>query len=646
MDPKKNTVGDLNNVGNARIGDEVHMGNEVHYHSAPATGYPKELTLNLPRTNPDEIIGREADLVQLHENLHGQKKVVLVNGLGGIGKTTLAQAYLTKYFDEYKHLAWIVQGSDDLPGEFVNTAGLLRALRIEAGGKDARQLFEEILMQLKAVGDPPNLLVIDNGERSLGDYLHQLPGQPQWHVLVTSRETIKGFHLQPLGFLDETQAVGLFRKYYVYPNLSDDDIRELVVAVDYHTLTIEMLARTATAQHYDLATLKQAIQKDVPAEIEVEHQRGPGIIERIGSYLRAVFSLSKLDEEEIWLLKQFVCLPPEFHSYELLRKLLIDEESPHAGKFSRTLIRLTQKGWLLQQPTADTYRMHRIIAEVIRQERPISVGEAESLLSKMADLLNYDLAKDNPVDKFVWVPFGKALLAVLPEEMTDLVAILQNNLALALDEMGDYTAAKVLLEKSIQFGEAKLPPDHILLATWYSNLATILQIQDDLENAKILLEKAIEIGKKTLDPNHPELAIRYSNLGLILQELGDHEGASALLKIAIKSDEENLGPDHPSTSIRYSNLASVLHSLGDYAEAKILLEKAIRIVDPAFGSFHPLTATYYNNMARLLEDMGLYQEACLHAEKALDARRRILPSGHPDTEMSFAIYKSIKSKIP
>src|SRR5580704_589288 len=192
MDPKKNTVGNLNNVGNARIGDEVH------YHPTPAGGYPKELTLILPRTNPDDIIGREADLTQLHENLHVQKKVVLVNGLGGIGKTTLIQAYVSTYYGEYKHIAWIVQGSDDLMGEFVNTAGLVRALRIEASGKNAGQLFEEVLMQLKAVGDPPNLLVIDNGERSLGHYLHLLPGQPQWHLLATSRETIKGFHLQLL----------------------------------------------------------------------------------------------------------------------------------------------------------------------------------------------------------------------------------------------------------------------------------------------------------------------------------------------------------------------------------------------------------------------------------------------------------------
>src|SRR5579862_3171289 len=104
MTQQKNIAGNLTNVGLAAIGDHAN----IHYHHHDGGGsLPKHLTLSLPRIDPDEIVGREEELVQLHENLHTGKKVVVVNGVGGIGKTTLARAYVTRYYEEYKHVAWI-----------------------------------------------------------------------------------------------------------------------------------------------------------------------------------------------------------------------------------------------------------------------------------------------------------------------------------------------------------------------------------------------------------------------------------------------------------------------------------------------------------------------------------------------------------
>ncbi|GAA4395895.1 hypothetical protein GCM10023187_03370 [Nibrella viscosa] len=131
------------------------------------TRLPKELTLTLPKTHPDDIIGRENDLDELHTLLQTQKRVVVVNGLGGIGKTTLAQAYLHKYYDDYHHIAWITQGSDNLAAEFLNTAGLLENLGIDTAQAEPDAIMAEIFRKLKGVPDTPNLLTIDNAEASV-----------------------------------------------------------------------------------------------------------------------------------------------------------------------------------------------------------------------------------------------------------------------------------------------------------------------------------------------------------------------------------------------------------------------------------------------------------------------------------------------
>src|SRR3954463_331603 len=54
------------------------------------------------------FLGREDDLIAVHNKLFNEQNLLLlVNGEGGIGKTTLASRYYLTYQDEYQHLAWV-----------------------------------------------------------------------------------------------------------------------------------------------------------------------------------------------------------------------------------------------------------------------------------------------------------------------------------------------------------------------------------------------------------------------------------------------------------------------------------------------------------------------------------------------------------
>lgn len=628
---QKNAIG-----GNASNINNLHIGDIANYSATSNPTPPKELSLVIPRIHPDEIIGRERDLTQLYKLLHTEKRVVLVNGLGGIGKTTLAQAYVSLYFESYHHIVWVTQNSLHLADDFVNTNGLIKNLGIDPTGLDARQLFEEIILKLKAIDKKPNLLIIDNGEQSLKEYRGMLPEQPNWHLLVTSRNSISGFYVQQLGFLNEKQSIALFKKHYPYKQLSTAGIKELVRSVDYHTLTIELLAKTASMQDYDLPTLQQAIEQDLRANIEVDHNRKKGTIERIGTYLQTVFNLSNLDEAEIWVLKQFTCLPPEFHSYALLRELLLTDENPFAGLFAETCKKLSNKGWLLHNIPANSYKMHRIIADVVQTQQPISPIDIQDLLASLIDKLFLDETKENPIDKFPWIPFGKALLAICKDDAFPEIGHLQNNMALRLKDQGDYSAARDLLEKAVISAEKDLGPDHSTTATRYSNLATVLKNLGDYTAAKTLLEKAIASDEKNFGPDHPMTVIDYSNLATVLQDLGEYHAAKALLEKAIASDEKNLGPDHPTTAIRYSNLAIVLKDLGDYPAAKILLEKVVASDERNFGPDHPSTALSYSNLAAVLRNLGEYSSARSLLEKAIHSDEKNFGAGHPRTATRYS----------
>ena len=167
MENSANIQGEHNNtfqgITNSTIHNSVH-----HHHTKPKL--PKELTIQIPKINLGDIIGREEEIAELHQSLFENKQVVLVNGLGGIGKTTLSQAYLTKYADQYQHLMWVTVSGTSLESDFINAVLLDKTFGIKTEGKEVTDIFHEILYNLKALETQPNLLILDNADATLISY--------------------------------------------------------------------------------------------------------------------------------------------------------------------------------------------------------------------------------------------------------------------------------------------------------------------------------------------------------------------------------------------------------------------------------------------------------------------------------------------
>lgn len=339
---------------------------------------PKLLTA-LHAIDLDDIIGRDEDIKNLRGLLFDHKKVVVVNGLGGIGKTTLAEAYASKYHEDYQHIVWISHGNESLADDFSQNSDLLKNLKIHlTAGAHADDIYQEVLRKLRNLSQHPNLLVIDNADSSLEAQLQQLPSQPHWHVLVTSRQMIEGMHPKTLDFLSKKQATRLFQKHCRIIN-KFNDIKYLVELVDYHTLSIEILAKTAQRHQLGLDTLTQALQKDIRANVKIKHSKYEKI-DKITSYLSIIFDLSELNTDEMWLMKQFVCLPADYHAYPLLHNLLIgDDCKPHLN-LAEHLTTLTEKGWLLYNEINNAYKMHRIIATVTEKKHTITLQDVDVLI--------------------------------------------------------------------------------------------------------------------------------------------------------------------------------------------------------------------------------------------------------------------------
>lgn len=648
----------------------------------------KELTAQLPLLLGERLVQRDTDLVDVRNRLMHNKQVVLVNGMGGIGKTTLAQMYMTQHYNSYKHLVWVSISTADFVGDFVQTAGLKESLNVTMEGKTPKECFDEIIIALKGlhhgVGEQ-SLIILDNTEESVLQFRGYLPHPPHWHVLTTSRHNLEGFDVKVLEFLSREQSIELFKLYYRRKTIPDDRIGEIVEKLEYHTLTIEILAKTAQNDDLDVKKTVDAIAKNSSVDVNVRHANSR--IDKVTSYLCSIFDMSKLGDDEIWLLKQFYFLPSQYHSASTIETILQPIIDNAQTNIQRILSKLTTKGWLLYNETTNEYKLHRIIGDVLNHPVHIPFSDVSPLVESITSLLNLDQTKDNPVNKFQWVIFGKHLLekhstiedskigtlqnnlglilsilgdykgakvlldkAILSAEKCfgvnhPYTALRHSNLALVLKELGDYKGAKELLEKVILFNEKNLGEYDSLIGVYYSNFGLVLRALGDYQRAKVLLEKAKLFNEKNFGSDHPKTADSYSSLGLLLKDLGDYPQAKALLEKAMQSDEKNFKPEHPIMGARYSNLATMLQKFGENQRAKELLEKAMVSYEKNFGVEHPATVDCYSNLGLVLNDLGDYPRAKKLLEKVVTLDEKNFGEQHPDTAISYLNLADILQKL-
>jgi tetratricopeptide (TPR) repeat protein len=209
-----------------------------------------------------------------------------------------------------------------------------------------------------------------------------------------------------------------------------------------------------------------------------------------------------------------------------------------------------------------------------------------------------------------------------------------NNLAMVLRAQGDLAVARPLFERALAISERTLGPEHPARAANLNNLAGLFEDQGDLTEARALFERALAIQEKVLGPEHPGTAAGLNNLARVLQAQGDLGQARRLFERALAIYEE-LDPEHPNTAACLANLASLHEAQGDLAAQRPLLERALTIHEKVFGPGHLDTAISLNNLARVLQAQGDLGQARRLFERALAIREKVLGPEHLDTAISL-----------
>ncbi len=599
---------------------------------------PSSKFLTAPPTKNVELLGREVELEDMAQWLERSHLVLLVNGLGGIGKTELCKCYFWDNANNYDYLAWVdVVGS--IRDSFVN------AFKVEAVGCCAEdtvdERFDKITVVLEGL-DTRCLLVVDNIENENDADLERLRALPV-KVIANSRLNIAGFRTHTLDFLSPDQCKRLFYTYYhgKRDNDANSYVEKIVERCGRHTLSVELLAKTAKNAAISVKDLYETLEQkgfnlnDVIGDEVHTFCHNEKKRKRFFEHLLTIFDLSGVTEEERSILANLCVLPPVFIPMADLKEWLGLENN-------RAINSLVTKGWLRKEGQGFGVFMHQVIQEVVRYKTAPDAALCKTLIDSLTTNL-YLKPGENPLDKKKYIDFAETLLHYLVEK-EKLLANLANNLSAIYQYMGSLKKALEFQSKVLKIFEQEPDKNHPALATSYSNFSLIYKDLGQPEKALKFQLKALKIRKQALNKNHPDLAGSYHNLADIYQDLGKIEKALEFQLKALGIREQMLDRNHPDLATSYNNLSLIYQDLGQPEKALEFQLKALGIREQVLDKNHPALATSYNNLALIYHDLKDYKSAAAYSEKAVAILQHLFPNGHPNLEKAKSNLEGIEER--
>jgi tetratricopeptide (TPR) repeat protein len=200
----------------------------------------------------------------------------------------------------------------------------------------------------------------------------------------------------------------------------------------------------------------------------------------------------------------------------------------------------------------------------------------------------------------------------------------QTDVGLVLKYLGQLEEARKLLE-STRNGLGANDPSMAMVQV---NLAMVLNELGNPQGALQLLEPCLESALKSVGDDDPLVASRRSNLALVLMDLEKPEEALDLLQKALASDLKSFGESHPSVIRDRSNLGAVLRQLGKLDEARDELEGALELVLKDRGEKDLSIPALRFNLARVDEEREAWEDAEKRYRSVLDAYQEALGPSH------------------
>jgi tetratricopeptide (TPR) repeat protein len=612
-----------------------------------APRFPSELppVWSVPFHPNPFFTGREQLLAELEARLHAADvtvRRVVLSGLGGVGKTSVAVEFVYRHHADYD-LVWCVNGEQP--------ASLLTDLAALAGqlglAPDAPQEAQVAALRGWLERHQRWLLVLDNVDDPQR-VVELLPRSGTGHVLVTSRTAVGWEPLAsvlPVEVLNPADAAELLQTRAAETGpAAEAAAAKLAATLGGLPLALEQagayVASTGTVT--------------LVGYVELFATRAPELLKRGQplSYQHTVattwsLALQHLRDTEtaaVDLLTLASFLAPDdlpqpllaVHHDQLMEPLATVAGDPLALADAVAALRR----YSLIRVVADGLYIHRLLQTVIRTG--LGVDDERVWVATAVRLMRLGFPSDSD-SVAAWPECQRLLphvLAVadhgrrLDLEPAASLWLLQQA-AVYLRSRGQYRQARTLYEQTLAGRQQLLGDDHPDTLQSMHNLADIHRNLGDLQGAHQLFEQTLAARRRVLGDDHPDTLMSMNYLAVARRALGNLPGAQRLHEQTLAARQRVLGDDHPDTLTSMNHLAEIRRNLGDLKGALELHKRTLAARQRVLGDDHPHTLWSMNDLAETHRHLGDLQGALQLFEQTLAARQRVLGDDHPHTLWSM-----------
>ncbi len=358
--------------------------------------------LNSFQYDSAHFIGRNEEMEKIAEIL-STNQLVFLSGIGGIGKTELAKQYANQYRDQYDTVTFSVFEKNI--ETLVCNEILIHKISQDEEESDTAY-FERKIEILKQIATPRDLVIIDNFDVDSDEKLEILFRCP-CKFIITTRMDFRDYNYKQIDvdrLRDPEDVLELFYTYNNkdYPGEENKAVERLVHYVDYHTMTVELIAKyLRNSEELPAELYGKFLQKEGTTnteEINVKQRKdGKLNLKSVNNHLKILFDVSGFDAIEQEMIR----------SLSLLAGIRIEKSKFYqlcaVDDGENKLELLIRSGWVEYHAVSGKISLHQVIQDLVYKELAPNAENCPKIVEGMGryvDLEETSEAEQKVKEKF------------------------------------------------------------------------------------------------------------------------------------------------------------------------------------------------------------------------------------------------------
>ncbi|PLB45240.1 TPR-like protein [Aspergillus steynii IBT 23096] len=643
---------------------------EMPSNSEPATTFALPLNLSGIFEAP-QFVARKDELKRIEEVFKGTagRRIAVLHGLGGIGKTQLAIAYTKRYTtntSKYSATIWFnARDETALKQSFSRVADwIIRhhpSITYMTTALKSRDLDQVVAAVKQWLEEPMNhnwLAVYDNYDNPLlsnnkeervshtcadedstmaFDLRRYLPETDHGAIIVTTRssrvklgQTIKICKLEDMNDSLEILMSVSGRERLKQDPAANDLVKRLdglPLALATAGAYLEQVSVTCTEYLQLYRDSWQQLHKDTPHlptydqtlystwNVSYVHIKKQSPVAAILLRQWAYF-----DHEDLWYELLADCGPyrPEWLG-EILKTKLTFHDSLRL-LCSHGLVEADQSV-VSQQVESRGYSVHGCVhswmIHVLNEE-----FDSDMAYTALKCVAAHVPLKDQP--KF-WLSQRRLIahtdrclatirnIGIGEEIIEDL-----HSLGILYADQGRIEEAEKIYNRALQGSENARGPEHISTLNIANDLGYLYVDQGRLDKAEAMYDRALQGKEKALGPEDTSTLNTVNNTGLLYASQGRFDEAEVKFNRALQGFQNTWGPAHTLTLHPVNNLGNLYARQGRFSEAEAMYIRALQGYENAWGPEHTSTLNCVNNLGNIYAEQGQLKEAESMYNRALE----------------------------